>query len=295
MPRPNTLFKVAYNRALGVVEPGRRLPSEETIGTLVGVSRTTVRAIVAAFVDAGLISGGRGARKVLRAPLAGDYFALEETDGPAELVARTVAGELVGGSAPPDTTINELALARRLDVGTTTLREFLIRFSRSGLIEKRPNGQWRYLGLTDGYVDELVETAAAFEAAAARGLSRKLAALPADDPLAHEVAAVVARLQAVTDADDDAIGAAEASLRAVLFAAAPNRFATDFFDAVALVRRHLPPTAHPGECRARRQAALALVAAIAEGDSTTIETTARARIVAAYRDFRAAVPPASGW
>jgi DNA-binding GntR family transcriptional regulator len=38
--------------------------------------------------------------------------------------------------------INELELAREIGVGTSSVREFLIRFSRFGLIEKRPNSHW---------------------------------------------------------------------------------------------------------------------------------------------------------
>ena len=63
----------------------------------------------------------------------------------------------------PGTTINELELARRFGVATTGIREFLNRFQRFGLIEKRPNGGWVLHGFTESFALELFEIREMFE------------------------------------------------------------------------------------------------------------------------------------
>ncbi|MGO7631931.1 GntR family transcriptional regulator, partial [Rhizobium ruizarguesonis] len=53
--------------------------------------------------------------------------------------------------------INELELAREIGTGNTSVREFLIRFSRFGLIEKRPNSNWTLKGFTREFAIELAD------------------------------------------------------------------------------------------------------------------------------------------
>ena len=45
MAKQNTVFKDAYNRTLKLIEETDTLPSEPELGGLLGVSRTTVRAL----------------------------------------------------------------------------------------------------------------------------------------------------------------------------------------------------------------------------------------------------------
>jgi DNA-binding GntR family transcriptional regulator len=55
---------------------------------------------------------------------------------------------ILRGDARPGTLINELELSRQFGVATASIREFLIRFSRFGLIEKRPNSGGLFKGFT---------------------------------------------------------------------------------------------------------------------------------------------------
>jgi bacterioferritin-associated ferredoxin len=64
---------------------------------------------------------------------------------------------MLRGGAKPGTVINELELARQFGVATTGIREFLIRFSRFGLIEKRSNSGWLFKGFTEDFALELFE------------------------------------------------------------------------------------------------------------------------------------------
>src|SRR4029077_7646572 len=63
----------------------------------------------------------------------------------------------------PGTSINELERARQFGVATTGIREFLNRFQRFGLIEKRPNAGWLFKGFTRDFAFELFEIREMFE------------------------------------------------------------------------------------------------------------------------------------
>ncbi|TIN75814.1 MAG: GntR family transcriptional regulator, partial [Mesorhizobium sp.] len=83
---------------------------------------------------------------------------------------------LLAGGAEAGMQINELELAREIGVGTTSVREFLIRFSRFGLIEKRRNSHWVLKGFTRAFALELTEIREIFELRSAGAF----AALPQD-------------------------------------------------------------------------------------------------------------------
>ena len=81
-------------------------------------------------------------------------------------------------NARPGMALNELELARQFGVATTGIREFLNRFQRFGLIEKRPNAGWVFKGFTPSFAQELFEIREMFELRSARAL----AALPRTSP-----------------------------------------------------------------------------------------------------------------
>ena len=71
----------------------------------------------------------------------------------------------------PGTAINELELARQFGVATTGIREFLNRFQRFGLIEKRPNAGWVFKGFTARFALELFEIREMFEVRSAKAFA----------------------------------------------------------------------------------------------------------------------------
>ncbi|TIU45062.1 MAG: GntR family transcriptional regulator, partial [Mesorhizobium sp.] len=116
----------AYNRCLRLLDETQSLPSEPELGTLLGVSRTTVRSILARMAEIGLIAWNKRSKTVLRAPRPDDFFPEEETDTLAEIIERSFMRRLLAGGAEAGMQINELELAREIGVGTTSVREFLI-------------------------------------------------------------------------------------------------------------------------------------------------------------------------
>ena len=85
---------------------------------------------------------------------------------------------MLRGQCASGHSINELELARQFGVATTGIREFLNRFQRFGLIEKRPNAGWVFKGFTPGFALELFEIREMFELRSARAF----AALPDGSP-----------------------------------------------------------------------------------------------------------------
>ncbi|TJW80872.1 MAG: GntR family transcriptional regulator, partial [Mesorhizobium sp.] len=163
MSKSNNVYKDAYNRGLRLLDETKSLPSEPELGALLGVSRTTIRTILARMEETGLIAWNKRSKTVLRVPRPDDFFPEEETDTLSQIIERSFMRRLLAGGAEPGMQINELELAREIGVGTTSVREFLIRFSRFGLIEKRRNSHWVLKGFTRAFALELTEIREMFE------------------------------------------------------------------------------------------------------------------------------------
>ena len=192
--------------------------------------------------ETGLIAWNKRAKTVLRAPKPDDFFPEEETDTLAQIIERSFMRRLLAGGAEAGMQINELELAREIGVGTTSVREFLIRFSRFGLIEKRRNSHWVLKGFTRAFALELTEIREMFELRSAAAF----AALPEDSSvwadldrledehrqLAQEIAT---RFTAFSELDE--------RFHRLIHRASRNRFIVDFYDVIAMAHRQ---SGHPG-------------------------------------------------
>lgn len=179
--KTDTVFKRAFNDALDLIsqlDEGDALPSETTLSTRLGVSRTTVRKVIATLKAGGVVSGAGRERAVHSAGEAVHPFPQSETISMASQVEERFMEWLLRDNARPGMAINELDLARKFGVATTGIREFLNRFQRFGLIEKRPNAGWVFKGFTTSFALELFEIREMFELRSACAL----AALPDASP-----------------------------------------------------------------------------------------------------------------
>eukprot|EP01032_Pedospumella_encystans_P024207 gene24207-27385_t len=199
MAKQNTVFKDAYNRTLKLIEETDTLPSEPELGGLLGVSRTTVRTVLTRLGEAGLVAWDKRSKTVLRRPALQDYFPDEETSSLSEIIERSFMRRILAGGAQPGMQINELELAREIGIGTTSVREFLIRFSRFGLIEKRPNSHWVLKGFTREFALELTEVREMFELRSAASFVH----LGEEHPAWAELKAVEAQHHALLDDIDN--------------------------------------------------------------------------------------------
>jgi DNA-binding GntR family transcriptional regulator len=151
-----------------------------------GVSRTTVRKVISTLSARGIVTGSGGERVVRAQSESMERFPETETVSPAAHVEKRFLEWMLRENARPGTAIDELNLARQFGVATTGIREFLNRFQRFGLIEKRPNSRWVLKGFTPGFALELFEVREMFELRSAR----TFAALPSDSPLWRQMEAV---------------------------------------------------------------------------------------------------------
>jgi DNA-binding GntR family transcriptional regulator len=254
MAKQNTVFKDAYNRTLKLIEETDTLPSEPELGGLLSVSRTTVRAVLTRLGDVGLVAWDKLSKTVLRRPEQADYFPDEETNSLSEIIERSFMRRILAGGAQPGMQINELELAREIGIGTTSVREFLIRFSRFGLIEKRPNSHWVLKGFTREFALELTEVREMFELRSAAAFVH----LAEDHPAWAELKAVEAQHHALlADIDNRYTEFSELDERFHLLVqkASSNRFIIDFYDIISIVF-HYHYQWNKTNARARNQRAL---------------------------------------
>ena len=151
----------------------------------------------------------------------------------AEQVEKRFMEWMLRDNACPGTAINELELARQFGVATTGIREFLNRFQRFGLIEKRPNAGWVFKGFTARFALELFEIREMFEVRSAKAF----AALPEtllfgsnSRRSARNISLCWANsIQRFHDFSD-----LDSRFHRLITSASPNRFIDSFYDTITL-------------------------------------------------------------
>ena len=235
--KTNAVFKRAFNEALDLVAglaDGGMLPSENALSARLGVSRTTVRKILSTLSEQGAIAGSARGRTVHAARQAIERFPEAETVPMAAQVEKRFMEWMLRDNASPGTAINELDLARQFGVATTGIREFLNRFQRFGLIEKRPNAGWVLKGFTSDFALELFEIREMFELRSARAF----AALPENSPAWQQIQ--VLRAEHLILLEDIELrfhdfSDLDSRFHRLVNSAAPNRFIDGFYDIITLI------------------------------------------------------------
>lgn len=284
--KTDTLYKRTYNDALDLlqkVRPGEYLPSEAQLCLVLEVSRTTVRKVLRALAEAGLISDPTDKRRLPKAPEGTARFLDSETISPSDRFEQEFMSYILRGNARPGTFLNELELARRFGVATTMVREFLNRFQRVGLIDKRPNGGWVFKGFTARFATELFEIREMFELRSAR----LLAGLPADDPIWADLIALREEhlaLMTRIDLDYGKFQHLDSSFHRRITAAHPNRFIEGFFDIITLIF-HYHYQWNKADERERNAVALtehlAYIDALLSRDPARVEAACKAHLASA--------------
>jgi DNA-binding GntR family transcriptional regulator len=234
MSRSNSLFKSAYNTCLLDLRVGETLPSETELGRRLNISRTTVRSVLGTLAQSGLISWDGPSKQVLRQPTRGDYYPESETDPLSTVIERSFMRRILSKGSSPGDLINEADLAREIGVSTSAVREFLIRFSRFGLIEKQRNRSWVLKGFTEAFALELFEVREMFELRSVQAF----VGLPPDHPSwddldlieqEHEtlLARIDSRYRDFSDLDD--------RFHRLIHQASDNRFVIDFYDVISMI------------------------------------------------------------
>lgn len=278
--KSDTVYKQAYNALLDLLTSRRKgdpLPSENELSAALGVSRTTVRKVVAQLTKLGYIAGAGKDRTISSKPKRAAYFPELETVPTSTQVETRFMEWLLRGDTKPGAQINELELARQFGVGTTGIREFLNRFRRFGLIEKRPNAGWLFKGFTEDFAADLFEIRELFELRSARAF----AALPKDSPATAAMRALRKEhieLLADIDARFHDFSDLDNRFHRLVNAASPNRFIDDFYDIITLIF-HYHYQWNKRDERQRNEVAigehLAYIDALLSGDRRRVEAACR--------------------
>ena len=235
--KTDALFKRAFNDALDLMaalSKGDKVPSENSLSARLGVSRTTVRKILAALAERGVVTANPRVRIVLSTVDEVRRFPEAETVAMSAQVERRFMEWMLRDNARPGTAINELELAREFGIATTGIREFLNRFQRFGLIEKRPSAGWVLKGFTLDFALELFEIREMFEVRSARAF----ATLPNSSPHWQTIGALreehLKLLREIEQRFHD-FSDLDSRFHRLINSAAPNRFIDGFYDIITLI------------------------------------------------------------
>ena len=271
MSKPATVFKRSTNLLLQFlaenVAVGEMLPTEQYLTTICQGSRTAIRSAIAYLSTRRLISSPAD-RRLLRKPIPGDYFDIAELQSGAERIQQVLMERVYQRDMPPGAEFSEAELAREAGASTVSVREFLIGFSRFGLIEKKPRGGWRLCAFDRSFATELADMRRMFEMAAVEHFAH----LPHGDPAYAELARLIRqheKLAAKIDTRHNAFPALDREFHTFLIGLLNNRFAQGFYDIVSFVF-HYHYQWDKGEEKGRNQYAvqehLAILRALAEHD-----------------------------
>jgi DNA-binding GntR family transcriptional regulator len=212
---------------------GEPLPTEQRMAELGEGSRTAVRSTLAYLHAQGLISDLKE-RRLLRKPVRSDYFDIAELQPGADRIREVLLERIYQGDMPPGAEFSEAELARASGTSTISVREFLIEFSRCGLIEKKPRGGWRLCAFDRAFAMELADVRQMFEFAAIDHFAQ----MAPDDPAHAKLDELIARheqLGSAMPARHKDFPALDREFHTFLIGLLSNRFAQGLYDIVSLV------------------------------------------------------------
>lgn len=286
--RNDTVYKQAFNQMITLLQTGPadlHLPSENALRRMLDVSRTTVRKVLHELALHGLIREQATGWTLLRRPADAARFPQTETTSRAAHVEQQFMEWMLRADTTPGTLINELDLARQFGVATSGIREFLIRFSRFGLIEKKPNSGWLFRGFTKDFALELFEIRLLFEVRSAH----LFASLSQSSPLWARLAALRAEHAALLAKIDERFhdfSSLDNRFHLLVNEAAPNRFIDDFYGVISLIFHYHYQWNKQNELDRNRIAVaehLDYIAALFSRDTRRVEAACRIHLASARR------------
>jgi DNA-binding GntR family transcriptional regulator len=233
----DAVFKKSFNTLLDhVAELGRGgvLEPEARLAEILSVSRTTVRKALSELEARGIAKREGSRLQAQTRPTRGDYYPTEDTVATADQVEQKFLEWILRGDRRPGQQINGLELAREFDVSTIAIRDYLNRFTRFGLVEKRENSGWIIRGFNKDFALELFEVRELFELRSAQAFARQ----PADAP-AWKVLRQIEREHRALLADIETryqdFSRLDERFHRLIYDASKNRFIEDFHDVISLI------------------------------------------------------------
>jgi len=235
--RGETVFKQTFNRTidfLDTLDIKSAVPSENVLTRNLNTSRTTVRKVLSELQRRKILSGTPSCRIVARRSKPTDYFPDNETVATSARVEKKFMEWMLRGDRKAGDVVNGLELARQFGVSTNAIREYLNRFSRFGLIERRPNSSWIIRGFTKEFALELFEVRELFDPRSAIAFATQSENSVAWKTLRKLESEHRALLRKISNHYQDFSDLDERFHRLVNDAS-NNRFIEDFYDIISLI------------------------------------------------------------
>lgn len=272
-------INLLLNHAANHLAVGDPLPTEMRMAEIAASSRTAVRSALAHLAGHGLIAGMKQ-RHLLRKPRPEDYFDVAELHSATEQLQQVLMERIYERDLPPGAEFTEVELSRAAGVSTIAVREFLIGFSRNGMIEKNPRGGWRLCAFDTKYAEELGEVREMFEL---RAIER-IGEMAADDPAFARLRELLARHEALgrEPAESHAeFPALDREFHSFLIGLLDNRFAENLNDVVAMVYHYHYQWDKRDEIPRNQYALqehLAILRPLVDGDAAAAQAAMRAHL-----------------
>ena len=202
---------------------------------LLSISRTTVRACVEHLCEIGMIKRDGPNKLVLRQPNESDFFDIKDKISTKDVQIEKYFLNLINtGQLLPGVLFSELSLAKNSGCTTITVREFLIKFSNNGLIEKIPRGRWKMVKFDEEFARELI----AFREMVEMRALTELLKHPKSSQVWQELQELLFKHQEVrADMENRYMEFPDLDreLHLIIQRSAKNRFTQQFFDIVSFV------------------------------------------------------------
>jgi DNA-binding GntR family transcriptional regulator len=235
--RGRTVYKQTFNAMLDVVgelKKSSSLPNEAALARQFDVSRTTVRKAVAEMRERKLIKNVEGIWIVARRPKKSEHFSTSETVSTAVRVEKLFMDWMLRGDRKPGDVVNGLELARQFGVSAGAIREYLNRFHRFGLIDRRRNSSWIIRGFTREFALEIFEVRELFETRSAMTFATLLQNSPAWERLRALEAEHRSLLRRI-DSDYHDFSDLDERFHRLINDTSQNRFIVDFYAIISLI------------------------------------------------------------
>ncbi len=294
--KSDTVYKKAFNALLAYLseqQPGNPIESENLLKQRLGASRTTVRKVLGVLAERGIVKAGPVGRTLIRPPHPSDAFERAETLSTSVQVEKKFMEWLLRADRKPGDAINELDLARQFGVSTSGIREFLNRFSRFRLIERRANSGWCFMGFTKDFALELFEVREMFEIRSARAFAAQSPDAPGWTALKSLQKEHLALQTQITQRFHDFSDLDERFHRLVNDASR-NRFIVDFYDLISLIFHYHYQWNKSDEAERNRIAIaehLDYIDALLSRDPARVEATCLFHLKSARKTLLASVGP----
>ncbi len=171
---------------------------------------------------------------LVRHPVPTDHYPDLETEQLGVIVEKRFMKWILDGDCKPGQQINGLELARQFGVSTSAIRDYLNRFSRFGLLERRPSGGWAFKGFTNQFAEELFEVREMFELRSAQ----QFVDLKPDDAAWGALARIKQEhlvLQEQVDSRFADFSELDERFHRLINDASRNRFIVSFYDLISMI------------------------------------------------------------